>query len=44
MGAKKSGGHYSYVNYAYGSESMEDIYGEENLRKPRELKREFLLL
>ncbi|KAF2032599.1 FAD-binding domain-containing protein, partial [Setomelanomma holmii] len=38
-GAKETGGHYSYVNYAYGGESAEEWYGKENLGRLRALKR-----
>lgn len=38
-GAKQMGGHYSYVNYAYGGEPMEDVYGREQLRRLRQLKK-----
>lgn len=37
-GAKKNGGHYSYVNYASGGESEAEWYGNENLVRLRELK------
>ncbi|KAJ4368305.1 hypothetical protein N0V83_006661 [Neocucurbitaria cava] len=38
-GAEGMGGHFAYVNYAYGGESVEEMYGEENVGKLRELKR-----
>lgn len=42
-GAKKNGGTRAYVNYAYGGEMMEEMYGEEKwrLEKLRRLKREY---
>jgi FAD/FMN-containing dehydrogenase len=38
-GARWTGGHYSYVNYAYGGETQEEMYGEENWARLNELKR-----
>jgi hypothetical protein len=38
-GAKENGGHYSYVNYAYGGETEEEMYGKENTKKLRKLKK-----
>lgn len=40
-GAKEMGGHFSYVNYAYGGESLEEVYGKENLKRLRGLKRRY---
>lgn len=40
-GAKDLGGHYSYVNYAFGGEPVEDVYGKKNLARLRKLKREY---
>jgi hypothetical protein len=40
-GAKEMGGHYSYVNYAYGAESPGEVYGAENLPRLRQLKKEY---
>jgi hypothetical protein len=41
-GAKKSGGTRAYVNYAYGGEPLEEIYGEKwRLDKLRRLKKEY---
>jgi len=40
-GARKVGGHHSYVNYAYGGESLEDLYGVENLERLSKLKRAY---
>lgn len=40
-GAKETGGHFSYVNYAYGGESLEEVYGKENLERLRKLKRRY---
>jgi hypothetical protein len=37
-GADEHGGHYSYVNYAYGGEYPEEIYGKDNLKRLRALK------
>lgn len=37
-GAQETGGHYSYVNYAFGGESLEKNYGAANLRKLHYLK------
>lgn len=37
-GAKDTGGHQSYVNYAYGKETVEELYGADNLRALRRLK------
>lgn len=37
-GAKETVGHYSYVNYAYGGESAEEVYGAHNLERLRKLK------
>jgi len=38
-GAKDTGGHQSYVNYAYGEETIEEMYGAENLGELRRLKK-----
>lgn len=38
-GAKGNGGHHSYVNYAYGEETLEEMYGAENLRRLHQLKK-----
>ena len=40
-GAAEEGGHFSYVNYAYGGESLEEVYGKENLGKLRDLKKTY---
>jgi hypothetical protein len=37
-GAQDNGGHQSYVNYAYGEETLEEMYGTENLGKLQRLK------
>jgi hypothetical protein len=39
-GAKKSGGHHSYVNYAYGGETVKELYGG-HVVMLRELKRKW---
>lgn len=36
-----SASYHSYVNYAYGGESLEDIYGKENLERLKKLKKEY---
>lgn len=42
QGAKEQGGgSHSYVNYAYGGETLEEVYGKEGLGRLRKLKREF---
>jgi hypothetical protein len=38
-GAVGNGEHYSYVNYAYGGETNEELYGKKNLMRLRELKK-----
>lgn len=38
-GAKHTGGHFSYVNYAYGGEHEKEVYGEENIEKLKKLKK-----
>lgn len=40
-GAKQTGGHYSYVNYAYGAEEVEEVYGKENVVRLKKLKRAY---
>lgn len=41
-GAKETGGTRAYVNYAYGGETLEEIYGEKwRLDKLRRLKKEY---
>lgn len=40
-GTKKQGGSRAYVNYAYGGESLEDIYGKDKLERLRALKGEY---
>lgn len=41
-GAKQMGGSHSYVNYANGRESLQEIYGDEwRLEKLRQLKRRY---
>ena len=37
-GAKQNGGHQSYVNYAYGGETVEEMYGANNIGRLRRLK------
>lgn len=37
--AKNTGGHQSYVNYAYGEETVEEMYGAGNLGELRRLKK-----
>lgn len=36
--ARETGGHYSYVNYAFGAERLHEMYGSENLEELRCLK------
>jgi hypothetical protein len=38
QGAKKSGGSYAYVNYAFGGESEKEMYGKDQIEKLRALK------
>lgn len=40
-GAKSMGGSHSYVNYAYGGESLEEVYGEDVLQRLLVLKRKY---
>jgi hypothetical protein len=38
--AKKSGGHHSYVNYSYGRETAEELYGK-HVARLKKLKRKW---
>lgn len=40
-GAKNMGGSHSYVNYAYGGESLEEVYGTKELERLLALKRKY---
>ena len=35
------GGYYSYVNHAYEGESVQEMYGKENIERLRELKKDY---